>query len=166
MGCDPSLNALRNWAKVKSKKEQIKLIEWEDTVASSCRWSEYAEELIKDWAILWEDSEADYQGSACVLAYKNNAFRYIEWYYGSCSGCDSYEDLSEAEVREEFKKCLMDFKNVDTFCNWIKMLYETNGDRADDICNAINSSFKNTDIKWIDEPEKFISKINTFILLK
>src|ERR1700739_419908 len=60
---------------------------WSETIASQCRYGDVAESIWGDWDIIWEDSEADYQGHASILARKNNRYSFYEWYYGSCSGC-------------------------------------------------------------------------------
>lgn len=153
--------------KTNMKSDQIKIILWNDTVAQSCRWSEYAEELIGDWSILWEDSESDYSGAARVLAYKQGQLRYLEWYYGSCSGCDSYEEMSEKDIRKEFEtNVMMVFKDMDIFCNWMKMLSGTDKSKFNSLYEAISSAFKNTSINWIEDPARLQDKINVLSLLK
>jgi hypothetical protein len=65
---------------------------WSDTVASGCRYGDCAEMVFGDGEVIWEDSYADYQGSAEVLvAMPDGRIGHYEWSYGSCSGCDSWE---------------------------------------------------------------------------
>jgi len=87
-------------------------MEWKETVASQCRWSEYAEKNWADWNFIWEDSEADYQGHASFLATKDGKFVYVSWNYGSCSGCDSWEDMEEEVREQEFKDTATYFDDV------------------------------------------------------
>ena len=159
------LLALRT--KMQSDNKQFKIKAWKETIAHQCRWSEYAEELVGDWSVLWEDSEADWQGHARVLVFKQGALRYLDWSYGSCSGCDSYEDMGEDFVRNDFKKnVMMHFENINIFCDWLKMLKSTNDDKFEQFYYAISASFKNPEINWIEDSEKLQAKINMLSLLK
>lgn len=99
--------------------------------ASQCRWSEFAERLIGDWEILWERAEVDYQGFAEVLAAKDGRFCYLEWSYGSCSGCDQWEDMPEEQAFADFKTGAMFFDSADAFRAWLKMLRSTKDGKAD-----------------------------------
>lgn len=81
-------------------------MKWSETVASTCRYGDVAEKIWGDWEILWEDSEADYQGHASFVAEKDGKYCFYEYYYGSCSGCDGWEsdgksdEVIEAEMRD------------------------------------------------------------------
>lgn len=82
-------------------------MKWEETVASQCRYGGIAERLFGQAEIIWECSENDYQGHANILAHMpDGQFAHYEWTYGSCSGCDDWEnrclthDQIEAEMRE------------------------------------------------------------------
>jgi hypothetical protein len=82
-------------------------MKWEDTIAHSCRWSELVGEVLDldNAEIVWESSEADYQGFAKVVAVtKDDKIIHYEWSYGSCSGCDAWEDEPVEEVKGEIKK--------------------------------------------------------------
>ena len=65
--------------------------EWDRNRAGVPRW---ADEAIA--AVGGEDQVkraggiSDYQGWGALLTHDN---RVLAWYYGSCSGCDGYEDL-------------------------------------------------------------------------
>jgi hypothetical protein len=85
---------------------------FEGSTASQCRWSEYAAELIGDWDLIYDGSSADYQGTVEVLAYKEGRFAYLTYSYGSCSGCDGWEDLGEDKVREDFANLIEYFEDV------------------------------------------------------
>jgi hypothetical protein len=96
-------------------------MKWEQTVASGCRWSEFAEENWKDWDFLWEDSEADYQGYAEFIAHKNGKYVHVYWTYGSCSDCDPWEDMNYEEAKKEFDDSAVYFDNFKQLKAWIDM---------------------------------------------
>jgi hypothetical protein len=96
-------------------------MKWKDTVASQCRWSEFAEENWGDWDFLWEESEADYQGHAEFIAYKDGKFVHVYWNYGSCGGCDPWEDISEEEAKKEFNDGAVYFDDFQQLKDWIEM---------------------------------------------
>lgn len=152
---------------MQTDNKEIKIREWKETIASECRWSEFAAELVGDWIILWEDSCSDYQGHASVLAYKRGQIRYLSWEYGSCSGCDVYEGMSIPEIRKEFESnIMMHFKDIDSFCVWMKMLFDTNDEKFTQFYNAISAAFKDPKIDWLGDPGKLQDKINVLSLLK
>lgn len=108
------------------------LKKFESSTAFECRWSELFQRLIGGWIVVWEDSCADYQGWAKVLAYDqvSGRFCYVEWTYGSCSGCDPWEGLAESEVMEEIMRDAMFFNDARVMWNWIGMLLDQNDDKA------------------------------------
>jgi hypothetical protein len=95
---------------------------WSDTVASRCRWSEYAAELFESWDIIWDNSSDDYQGSVQFLAHKDGKFGYLHYSYGSCSGCDGFEDRPIKDVREEFKNMAEYFDDVHQLQRWVDLV--------------------------------------------
>jgi len=78
---------------------------WNDTVAASCRYGDIARKIWGDWNIVWENSESDYQGHASFLAEKDGQYCFYEWSYGSCSGCDNWEaaNFSDEQVEADMK---------------------------------------------------------------
>lgn len=77
-----------------------------DTVAHSARWGEEFVTFFGDSRIIWECAEADYQGSAAVMALApDGSLRWASWSYGSCSGCDAWEELDDASRTEEAAAC-------------------------------------------------------------
>ena len=91
-------------------------MKWTDTVASNCRYGSIAERLFKDAEIIWEDSDDDYQGYATVLAQMaDGRFCLYDWTYGSCSGCDEWEDrgLSDDEIEIEMCRAAAFFSTVE-----------------------------------------------------
>lgn len=117
----------------------IVMKKFQSTVAYECRWSELFERIIGDWIVIWEEAEADYQGYAKVLAYKDGRFCYVEWTYGSCSGCDPWEDLPEDEVLEEINKDAMFFDDASVLWKWIGMLLDSKDPKAIEFMNALNA---------------------------
>lgn len=97
----------------------------ESTDLDNCRWIEVPKMIFGDWLLVWSECEVDYQGSARALLAKADEFVVVEWWWGSCSGCDAYEDLPEAEVRAEFEKDAMRFRDLATLRAWFAMLDST-----------------------------------------
>lgn len=99
-------------------------MKWEETVASKCRWAEFAEANWGTWEFIWEDSYSDYQGSASIVAYDMNSGRFVftEWSYGSCSGCDPWEDMPEEKVKKDFDKMAIYFDDTRSFLKWVDMV--------------------------------------------
>lgn len=66
--------------------------------------------------IIWEDSDADYQGHATILARTpDDRWWFYEWWYGSCSGCDNWEAAGwdDDQIREEMERCAAVFDDPD-----------------------------------------------------
>lgn len=87
-------------------------MKFKDLKIADCRWSEFADANWGDWNFIWEDGEPDYQGSARLLATKDGRFVYSEWSWGSCSGCDPWEDMKEDEAKAEFDQSAVYFEDV------------------------------------------------------
>lgn len=94
-------------------------------------WSEHAAALFGDWTCLWQSCKLDYQGNAQFLASKDGKVVYMEWSYGSCSGCDPWGGMPKEEVRRDFERLAMVFKDVATFEAWVRMLQVTGQDHPD-----------------------------------
>jgi len=97
---------------------------WKDTIASKCRYGGIAGQVWGDWNILWEDSEANYQGHASFLAEKNGKYCFYEWWYGSCSGCDTWEskDYGDGAVQNEMRKTALWLDDEQQLMKWLNML--------------------------------------------
>lgn len=66
---------------------------------NSCRWEELVEKVLRPIEVLFYAGEADYQGSAAVLVRRADGMIVAyEWSWGSCSGCDPWEDELEENV--------------------------------------------------------------------
>lgn len=106
-----------------------KAMKWTDTVANKCRYGDIAEKIWGDWNILWEDSEADYQGHASFLAEKDGKYCFYEWWYGSCSGCDTWEAKwgytckdADVLVEKEMRDTALWLDDEQMLMNWLNML--------------------------------------------
>jgi hypothetical protein len=87
-------------------------VDYTKTTAYECRYGEMAAPLFEGCWVLWENSENDYQGHAKVLASApGGTYRFVEWTYGSCSGCDEWEDrgLSAADITTELRRTMAVF---------------------------------------------------------
>jgi hypothetical protein len=102
-------------------------------VASTCRYGSIAEEIWGDWNLLWEDSEADYQGHASFLVKKGNKYVFYEWHYGSCSGCDGWEaaDATNEEIAAEMQERAAVFNSKKELKGWLEMLEGRNPEVKD-----------------------------------
>jgi hypothetical protein len=82
---------------------------WNDTIASTCRYGDTVGQVFGDAEIIWEDSVADYQGHANIVALlEDGTVLHYEWSYGSCSGCDSWESsgASDQDIMEEVERTM------------------------------------------------------------
>jgi tryptophan synthase alpha subunit len=71
------------------------------------RWESVAERVLSDAGYDVHDSAgvADYQGWMCLMGKHRsigNEFAILAYSYGSCSGCDRFEDLSNEDREKEF----------------------------------------------------------------
>jgi hypothetical protein len=96
---------------------------WDDTVASECRWSGLVMTALGiidvRFQVVWEDSEADYQGHAAFLGRDPEAsprdfskWWFYEWGYGSCAGCDGWDGIDEAEIKREIRSSALFFNDA------------------------------------------------------
>lgn len=81
-------------------------MKYEDTVAATARYGDIAAKLFHGWEVLHEISEASYSGECQVLAVKGDVAMLLHWSYGSCSGCDTWEQkgLTDAEIFEQMDR--------------------------------------------------------------
>lgn len=99
-------------------------MKWIETTANDCRYGEIAERIWGDWDVIWEDSEADYQGHASFVAEKDGKYCFYEWWYGSCSGCDGWESdgSSEDEIEAEMRDTAIWLDSKEELFVWLDML--------------------------------------------
>jgi hypothetical protein len=104
----------------------------DETTYINCRYGSNAATVLKNYTVIYDVSESDYQGSVEVLAQKGSKYKYIQYSYGSCSGCDDWEarDLNDSEIEREMKRLSMNFSSLDNLKKWGKMLEETGGNAA------------------------------------
>jgi hypothetical protein len=99
-------------------------MKWKETEASNCRYGDVARRIFEDSEIIFENSLADYQGFANVLAaMPDGSFIHYEWTYGSCSGCDEWEDrgLSDDEIEKEMRRGVAILENIQTLKKYCKL---------------------------------------------
>lgn len=95
-----------------------------DSTAAECRYGENALDAFgPDSEVIWEASEADYQGSANILIRTaEGRFAHFEWTYGSCSGCDEWEDrgLSDVEIETTMRDTAVWFDDEATLLRYLR----------------------------------------------
>lgn len=97
---------------------------WSDTVASRCRYGDVAGRIFDGADVIFERSEDDYQGYANVFArLRDGRFCHYEWTYGSCSGCDEWEDrgLTDDQIEAEMRSAAVFFDNVETVKRYLHL---------------------------------------------
>lgn len=99
-------------------------MKWIETEASDCRYGDVAGTIWCNWDILWEDSDVGYQGHASFLAEKDGEYCFYEWWYGSCSGCDSWEaaEFTTKAIRDEMVDTALWLEDKDALLRWLAML--------------------------------------------
>ena len=70
------------------------------------RWSEMVREALPDGEVVFSTGRNDYQGSVAIVAKLDDGrWLHYDWSYGSCSGCDHWENVmgwdDDAERRQE-----------------------------------------------------------------
>lgn len=99
-------------------------MKYNETTAYQCRYGEVAERIWGTSEILWEQSYADYQGEAAILALMpDGQLCFYEWTYGSCSGCDGWEaaGLSDEEIEQEMRDSSVYFGTFDELLEFFKL---------------------------------------------
>ena len=97
---------------------------YSETVASQCRYGDVAERIFGEAEILWEHSEADYSGNANLFAkMPDGQFCHYEWTYGSCLGCDEWEDrgLDDDAIEAEMRKTAAWLKDLETAKRYLRL---------------------------------------------
>lgn len=89
--------------KYKQDDSLQKLIDWESIMGMS-RYAgghdEQMQGLISGAVVIGHWNEGDYQGMvATCIKLPDGRFAIYNDYYGSCSGCDSWEDATDEEVK-------------------------------------------------------------------
>lgn len=80
------------------------------------RWESDAEAALEraGFKVVERDGTDDYQGWGALLATDSKGrWATLAWSYGTCSYCDSYEDLSDEELEAEFDQSIEIFETED-----------------------------------------------------
>jgi|SRR5277367_96946 len=76
-----------------------------------CRYSGYLPKYLENCEVIEDKSRSDYSGDVDVTFYDKSTKTYYHvcYYYGSCSGCDSWEadDLSDEEITKEIESLIL-----------------------------------------------------------
>jgi len=69
-----------------------------------CRWEDEAEAALEraGFSVVDRAGEVDYHGWGVLLGSNGGEFAVISWSYGSCSGCDQYEEMPADTLAAEF----------------------------------------------------------------
>jgi hypothetical protein len=99
-------------------------MEYRDSIAARCRYGEHAGAVFgQDAEVIFEASTDDYQGSANVLLrMADGRFAHFEWTYGSCSGCDEWEDrgLSDEQIEQVMRDTAVWFDDEETLARYLR----------------------------------------------
>ena len=124
---------------------------WEETVAAECRWSELVEKFLGKGDVLLDNSYADYQGEAQVIvAFSDGRVAMYGWSYGSCSGCDSWEDKPLAKVSKEIEDSILWFDSPAQFMEWLDgpVVFRQHGDYDGEV--DLKAKVREELGKWLD----------------
>ena len=75
------------------------------TESMGMRWEDDAGAALEraGLAVIDRAGEVDYEGWGVLLGKDaGGGFAVVAWSYGSCSGCDAYEDMPDAQLAAEF----------------------------------------------------------------
>jgi hypothetical protein len=98
------------------------------------RWASLVAEALPDGEVLFSSGVSDYQGRVGIVARLDDGnWLFYEWSYGSCSGCDSWEDKvgyynEDSTGREEVKQEIRDgaaVMDAETFADYLIGCKET-----------------------------------------
>ncbi|RJO62630.1 MAG: hypothetical protein C4542_03005 [Dehalococcoidia bacterium] len=99
-------------------------MKWDETVAFSCRYGSEAATAFPNAEIIWEHSEADYQGFANILGrLSDGRFFHYEWTYGSCSGCDEWESAGygDDEIVKMMQEAAVYFDDINVLSRYLQL---------------------------------------------
>jgi hypothetical protein len=68
------------------------------------RWGPEAVAIVESvgWSVVDVGGVDDWQGCGVLLLHRAGDWATLAWSYGTCSGCDEFEDMSDAELRARF----------------------------------------------------------------
>ena len=107
---------------------------------------EHMKGLLKDVTLIAHWNEGDYQGevATCVMLNDTKEIVIYSDYYGSCSGCDAWDDASDAEIIQMCRQLACDayvFKNIED-------------------CKEFLTNVDKTDFEWYTVGEFLLKAIN------
>ena len=78
-----------------------------------CRYGDNVHNLFGSWNVIKDKSRQDYPGNVTVLFKQDGHYAYVDFEYGSCSGCDSWESegLNDKQIEDEIIKNSLFFEN-------------------------------------------------------
>jgi hypothetical protein len=105
--------------------------------------------LLKNVKVLSHWNEGDYSGSVATMVQLRDTKEVVIYsdYYGSCSGCDSWEDAGDTSVREMCKQLASTariFKNKKEALSFLKTPREEGKDfgLSDDVRNGLLQEYQ------------------------
>lgn len=106
-----------------------------DSDAMKARWSELAALGLEEATVIAAAGDSDYQGEGAYLVkpsegWRDDEYVFFEWSYGSCSGCDGYEDMGEQERIATFVNGRVVY-NRTTLAAWADLLRTEIDDERD-----------------------------------
>ena len=104
--------------------------------------------LIKGAKVIAHWNEGDYQGQvATILKVDFTTFMVYSDYYGSCGGCDSWEDASDENVEKMCRDLVYTSKIFSSLKKVILFLRDRENDFEDDVSVGLLGELKNEDKK-------------------
>ena len=92
------------------------------------RWCDLVADALPDGEVLFSTGTDDYQGSVAIVARLDDGrWLQYDWSYGSCSVCDSWEDLPESEVKVEIGEAAAILPAVE-FARYLANVLESKAD--------------------------------------
>jgi len=124
----------------------IERIDWEKLMPMS-RYAgghdDQMQGLLKDVTVIAHWNEGDYQGSVATCVMLNDTQEVVIYndYYGSCSGCDAWEDATDEDVKTMCKQLAggaLIFKNLEECKKFLSIKKDaTQYDWSRDVCNGL-----------------------------
>ena len=118
--------------KYRQSMELVERIDWENIMPMERYAGGHDEQmrgLLKDVTVIAHYNDGDYQGQVATCVMLNDTKEVVIYndYYGSCSGCDAWEDASDEEVRklcEDLAKGAYIFKDLNDCMDTLPELKE------------------------------------------
>ncbi len=103
-------------------------IKVKDSTAASCRWAEEVFGQYFDWDVIDDKSYRCYQGDVYLIATDGTKYIFVEYSYGSCSGCDGWDAFEDKrtpvseilEIQGSMNDCVLVLDNEEQYQEWLK----------------------------------------------